>query len=349
MSRSVPATSSPDPHAADPSRDDTTAPPAADGAVGAVTLPRRTRVLALSLALGALAGMGASLSLPTVNYSYLGGSETYSIPGGIIALWEDGTEGLALLVFSFSIVLPLFKLAVVSSACVRGRVTPRVAGLVTRLDAAGKWSTLDFWVVAMFVGAIQLGLATGASRPGIHLFLAAMTAGILATRVLAMALPAPPATPTARGVEVLAGRAAHLAAGGCLVMAWTHTLLEVKKAVFLHHEVGVLDAVAEFWDHDELWLALGTGAFVLLAPAARWLLAGVAHWTGGARRARLARWQSEVARWDMLAVLGLALVVVATKLGALATVHLAPDALALLAAAGIGALDGRVLRRSTAA
>jgi len=312
------------------------------------------RLTAGLLLCASAAGMAVALTLPTIWYQTIGyPEEVYSILGGIRALWEDGTPVLSVVVFAFSIVLPLFKLCVAGNIAVRGTATARSASMLRRLHAAGRWSTLDFWVVGLFVSAVQLGVTRSETRPGIHVFMLAMIAGIIATRVLAGALPdrlrAP--TPTHRtprpqvGLPMgpMMGRVVHLGASLCLAAAPLLMLLSVKKGILLKQDLSIASAIGQRAAGGEVWLTLGLVTFMLLIPAARALAAGVGHWSRARPSRRACALENELRRGSMLDVLLLALFIVASKLDDLATVELGAGAAALAGAALLGALDSALL------
>jgi paraquat-inducible protein A len=304
-------------------------------------------VAALLLLLSAV-GMAVALTLPTIWYQTIGyPEEVFSILGGIRALWQDGTPVLSVVVFAFSIVLPLFKLVVSGCVAIRGAATARSASMLRWLHAAGRWSTLDFWVVGLFVSAVQLGVTRSETRPGIHLFMLAMIAGILATRILAGALPAaaPPRATWAPPRNPALGRAVHLASILCLAVAPPLLLLSVEKGILLKHDLSLASAVAERAGDGEWWLALGLVTWMLLVPAARALAAGIGHWSAGPPGRRVFRLERELSRWSMLDVLLLALFIVTSKLDDLATIELGAGASALAGAAIFGALDSALLRQ----
>ena len=320
--------------------------------------PRTLRPLARRVA-GALvflsaSGMCIALTLPTIWYQTLGSpEEIYSILGGIQALWEDGTPFLGAVVFAFSLVLPTFKLGVAGVIVARGGATRRSAAWLRGLHDAGRWSTLDFWVVGLFVGAVQLGVTRSETRPGIHLFMLAMVAGILATRVIDGALGPAPSAPRARRflprvwAAPALGRALHVAGSLCLLAAPLPILLGIKKGILKERAFSLLEAVREQAAGGELWLACGLAAFMAVVPVARAAVAGIAHWSSGRPALRWVVLEREFGRWCMLDVLALALVIVVVKLDDLVTVSIGPGAALVVAAAALMAAGSALLRLRT--
>jgi paraquat-inducible protein A len=85
---------------------------------------------------------------------------TYSILSGIAALRDQGHVGIAALLFGFSVIFPVLKLAAMAwgAAALRLGVRPHLA--VTLSHHLGKFSMLDVFVVGLLVLAIK-GLPGG--------------------------------------------------------------------------------------------------------------------------------------------------------------------------------------------
>jgi len=125
--------------------------------------------------------------LPVVSTILMGQARTDTIFSSALALYRDGLWGIALIVFTASILVPLLKL--VSLGCllhaVRTRSARRSRGL-TKLYAfvkfIGRWSMLDVFLVAFLTGAVQFGsLATVRPEPGVIAFAAAVVLTVFAT------------------------------------------------------------------------------------------------------------------------------------------------------------------------
>jgi paraquat-inducible protein A len=95
-----------------------------------------------------------------------------TILSGIIHLWTTGFEGIAVIVFIASILVPLFKLIALTLLLisVQKRSTWRI-GQRTRLyrlvELVGRWSMLDIYVVTLVATLVQIrSLATVTAGPG---------------------------------------------------------------------------------------------------------------------------------------------------------------------------------------
>lgn len=104
------------------------------------------------------------------------GERSDTILSGIFALARAGSWPLALIVFVASVLVPLFKLGVLSYLVLAVRLGWR-EGRVRRtrmyrlIELVGRWSMLDVFVVAMLAALVQLGPAAQvAAGPGVIAF-----------------------------------------------------------------------------------------------------------------------------------------------------------------------------------
>jgi paraquat-inducible protein A len=125
--------------------------------------------------------------LPVLSTELPGQSRTDTIMSGIIGLCEDGSWGVAGIVFTASILVPLLKIAGIVTLLlgIRKRPVRRRRGLTrlyATLDFIGRWSMLDVFLVAFLSGAVQFGsLAKVQPQIGIVAFAAAVVLTMLAT------------------------------------------------------------------------------------------------------------------------------------------------------------------------
>jgi paraquat-inducible protein A len=100
--------------------------------------------------------------LPVMKSSTLTGTEDDTIMGGVIYLWESGSEVLGAILFIASIVIPLSKLFALTYLLisVRQRSTwkPKTRTQIYRvLEAVGRWSMIDVYVASMLTALVQFG------------------------------------------------------------------------------------------------------------------------------------------------------------------------------------------------
>jgi paraquat-inducible protein A len=127
------------------------------------------RVLAWLVA-GVIAYIPANI-YPMLLTSTFGKTTENTIVGGVIALMDHGSYGVALIVFAASVVIPIGKfiailylvLSVRSAAIIRGHGRQRLYEVV---EFIGRWSMIDVFVVAILAALVQLNFAA-TINPGI--------------------------------------------------------------------------------------------------------------------------------------------------------------------------------------
>lgn len=124
--------------------------------------------------------------LPIMETRSLFGVQEDTIMSGIVYLWLSGSIGLALVVFVASIMVPLLKLLALTllAASVHFRPTwrPRQRTRLFRIvEAVGRWSMLDIFVVALLAALVQIkALASITAGPGAAAFGAVVVLTMLA-------------------------------------------------------------------------------------------------------------------------------------------------------------------------
>ena len=299
--------------------------------------------------------LGLSYALPTVTFQALGSpEETYSIWGGVVSLWDDGNWILAPIVFLFSIVFPVAKLLLLAGVCRRCETTASRRVLVQRLQLLGKWSMLDVLIVALFVGSIQIGIATASSRSGILIFALAIVFSMAAAKLVARALAGArcatvTGTVTGTGTRESATSWAHRLTSSAALVALAGVcylpLMRVTKGFLFTNEVGLASTGLSLARSGEVPLGLGLLVFVLGASVLRSVLSFYIAWAPrrelAARRAVLL-----LEEWAMIDVFALALGIVQVKLSELATTRLESGFWVVLVAAVLVFWDGALLRRA---
>lgn len=125
--------------------------------------------------------------LPVFSTEMPGESRTDTIVSGIIGLFEEGSWGIAIIVFVASILVPVLKIAGITVLLIAVRRVPApfpraLTRLYATLDFIGRWSMLDVFLVAFLCGAVQFGtLAHVQPHAGIVAFAAVVVLTMLAT------------------------------------------------------------------------------------------------------------------------------------------------------------------------
>lgn len=137
------------------------------------------------LSAAAIAYVPANL-LPVMISTSLGGTERDTILSGVVYFWTSGSQGLAMLIFTVSILIPLMKLGTLAFLAAgiqfrSGRSAHQRARLFRVVELVGRWSMLDVFVVALMVGLVQFSaLASIEAGTG-----AAMFGGVVVLTMLA--------------------------------------------------------------------------------------------------------------------------------------------------------------------
>lgn len=301
--------------------------------------PLLPRVLVLAAALVFATG----LTVPVVTFRTGLAHDSFSVVGGILDLVREGDVFLAGLVFAFSVVFPIVKLALLQHALHGPLSGERRARLVHALERLGRWSMLDVFVIAILIGAMHLGILSEAyAEPGIYVFAAGILLAMAATRAVLALLREKRARPTLPAATAFERWSSVLAlvlfASGLFL-----PLIVVEKFRFFDREYSVLDACRRMLDEGEHGLALAVLFFVVTLPLAR--LLGIVLLRFSRRPERFARPVLALEEWAMLDVFGLALLVVVAKLGSVATVEIRLGFWVLLVAAALSLRDSLALRR----
>ncbi len=112
-------------------------------------------------------------------------SNTYSVLSGTWQLAREGQFGLFALICAFTIVLPAAKLAVLFRAWNGNRGHSWAHRHLRWLNALGKWSMLDVFVVAVLIASVKLGaLASIELHYGLYAFAAAAVLIMLSTHIV---------------------------------------------------------------------------------------------------------------------------------------------------------------------
>ena len=128
--------------------------------------------------------------LPVLGTETPGDNRTDTIFSGVAELWRQDLWGIAAIVFTASIVVPVLKVAGLTWllwSAHRGvpKRPRRLTKVYAILDFIGRWSMLDVFLVTFLSGLIQFNeLSTVKPRVGILAFAAAVILTVLATRAL---------------------------------------------------------------------------------------------------------------------------------------------------------------------
>ena len=114
--------------------------------------------------------------LPIMRTASLGDVDDNTILSGVVELWVNGSQDLAVIVFTASILVPMTKFLVLGTLLVsahRGSAwaRPQRAKLYRLVEFVGYWSMLDVFVVALMTALVQFGVfSLVAPLPGVIFF-----------------------------------------------------------------------------------------------------------------------------------------------------------------------------------
>ena len=151
-------------------------------------LPRKD--LAASFALAATVMLIPANVLPVMTFATAGSPPNVTtIFGGVALLWNENLWALALIVFTASVAVPGLKLGGLAWLLysVRGGRRPnsrRLTRLYSMINAIGRWSMLDVFLVAFLTGAVRFrNLASVTPMHGIIAFASVVILTMIATQL----------------------------------------------------------------------------------------------------------------------------------------------------------------------
>jgi paraquat-inducible protein A len=114
--------------------------------------------------------------LPIMRTASLNDIDDNTIISGVVELWVKGSPGLAVIVFSASIVVPMLKfltlgVLLVSSQRGSGWALPQRAKLYRFVELIGYWSMLDVFVVSLLTALVRFNVLSRVEPlPGVIFF-----------------------------------------------------------------------------------------------------------------------------------------------------------------------------------
>jgi paraquat-inducible protein A len=143
-----------------------------------------SRHLTAALSLAAIFLYVPANIYPVMSMHYLGRETENTVWGGVQALWHDGMWGVALIVFTASMLVPLLKLIglfylVANRGTQRQKFRTHIFKIIEKI---GPWAMLDVFMLAIMVAVIRFGrFATVVPGPGIIAFTAVVVLTLLAS------------------------------------------------------------------------------------------------------------------------------------------------------------------------
>jgi paraquat-inducible protein A len=152
-----------------------------------VTPKPSSTALTLSLSFTALILYVPANIYPFMTIEMYGRRNTATVWGGIVSLADRGSWAIAVIIFLASILIPLLKLLILfylSFSAHNGQNTKLKLQLYKFVEAIGRWSMLDIFLLAVLVAIFKLGRMAHA-EPGFGslMFLAVVICTMFASAV----------------------------------------------------------------------------------------------------------------------------------------------------------------------
>lgn len=112
--------------------------------------------------------------------------DSVSVVGGIFTLFQEGEFFLFIVLSLFTLAFPTLKLTLLAVIWAeRKHRLERVRGLLEKVEALGKWSMLDVFVVAVLIVMMK---AAGLAKIQISLGLYLFTLSVITTQIASIAI-----------------------------------------------------------------------------------------------------------------------------------------------------------------
>lgn len=103
------------------------------------------------------------------------------------------------------------------------------------------------------------------------------------------------------------------------ILGITLPLVQVDRLYFLSSSPSLIEIVTELWTRGDLAIAIVTGAFSILFPVAKLIVLHFAAFRAHGPAITIPGWFKALARWSLLDVMVVALIIFAAKTSGLAT------------------------------
>jgi len=107
---------------------------------------------------------------------------SFSIIDGVGLMWDQGSRGIAALIFGFSIIFPVMKILVLWYAAAQISQEKAPGKLLHFVEKAGKFSMIDVFVISVLIVTVK-GLPGGSAihaEWGLYVFAVSVIASIVA-------------------------------------------------------------------------------------------------------------------------------------------------------------------------
>jgi paraquat-inducible protein A len=115
-----------------------------------------------------------------------------------------------------------------------------------------------------------------------------------------------------------------LGASMSFALGVTLPLIQVDRLYFLSSSPSLIEVTASLWTHGNVAIAIVTAAFSIVFPMLKLIVLHVAAFRAHGTKVEIPGWFKALARWSMLDVMVVALIIFAAKTSGLATAATKP-------------------------
>ena len=253
----------------------------------------------------------------------------YGLPHLVWMMWSDHLYVIALLILFFSIIFPLFKLSIMFIVWFRVRTIHRQEKLYHLVQNLGKWSFMDIFIVSLLLAMTNDQAAVSAvPQIGVYFFIAAIVISMLTSELihsilrrtaLEIGTTREPERPERRTCPLFTLRWFGWFIGvlliGSLITLFASIglpFLKINQFLLSSNSYNIFETIRAVFSQHQYIVAIMLAVFLILLPTIRVLIT-ILLWFSACSLARRLYWIRKVniiARWSMIDVFGLSLVLI---------------------------------------
>ena len=253
----------------------------------------------------------------------------YGLPHLVWMMWTSHLYVIALLILFFSIIFPLFKLSIMFIVWFRVRTIHRQEKLYHLVQNLGKWSFMDIFIVSLLLAMTNDQAAVAAvPQVGVYFFIAAIVISMLTSEMLHAILrrtalqigsTREPDRPERRTCPLFTLRWFGWFIGvlliGSLITLFASIgfpFLKINQFLLSSKSYNIFQTIEAVFSQHQHVVAVMLVIFLILFPTVRVLIT-IFLWFSACSLGRRLYWIRKVniiARWSMIDVFGLSLVLI---------------------------------------
>lgn len=289
--------------------------------------------------------LGLVVPVASVTQLFLNES-SYSVLGGLTNLIDQGSWGMAFLVFGFSVAFPLGKLTVLLFLYFRPGLLEDADKTLKLLELLGKWSMFDVFVIAVTFSAANLEILNDIEiRWGVYLYGLSIVLSMCATMYISWSMNRPPTSLEQDQTSPALSRSIHGLSALFFIAGISLPLAAVEKWFFWQQEFSLITAMPAMVSDGEYAMPIILLVLVVSLPLLRFIALGLCNWQSNVS-GRVVLYAQFVDKWAMFDVYLLAMLITLIKLGDNAEVQLLTGSWCLLVAAILGWIESYRFRQT---